>query len=76
MREQCQLQGHTGQVWSVNVSHDSRRVLSGSDDHSVRLCDLDNGREVFWFIRRKRARGLKKADMVIPFEVVLRLKAL
>ena len=38
--------GHTNVVWSVAVSPDGRQALSGSLDRSLRLWDVDSGREV------------------------------
>ena len=39
------LTGHTGQVRSVAVSRDGTRVVSGSDDNTVRVWDLATGRQ-------------------------------
>jgi serine/threonine protein kinase len=41
-----QMTGHDGAVWSVAFAPDQLRGLSGGDDHSVRLWDLQSGREV------------------------------
>ncbi len=38
------LQGHKGKVNSVAISSDGQLGLSGSDDHTVRLWDLSNGK--------------------------------
>jgi hypothetical protein len=35
--EQLCLEGHTGNVWSVSVSADGKRVLTGSEDKTLRL---------------------------------------
>src|SRR3954454_5134962 len=46
MREPRELRGPTGRVWSIDISPDGRRALSGSQDRSVRLWDLESGREL------------------------------
>ncbi len=38
--------GHTGPVYSVTLSADGRRALSGSNDMTVRLWDTDTGQEL------------------------------
>jgi WD40 repeat protein len=38
--------GHTGEIRCLAVSADGRRLLSGSVDHTVRLWDIDNGKEL------------------------------
>ncbi|MEO1528801.1 MAG: protein kinase, partial [Planctomycetota bacterium] len=40
------LEGHSDWVRSVAVSHDGRRVVSGSDDDTVKVWDLESGREL------------------------------
>lgn len=40
------LRGHTGPVTAVAWTPDSRRILSGSWDRSVRMWDADSGREL------------------------------
>jgi small GTP-binding protein len=37
------LEGHSGGVYSVAWSPDGRRALSGADDHTVRLWDVETG---------------------------------
>jgi len=39
------LTGHTGPVWSVAVTADGTRAVSGSDDGTVRVWDLAAGRQ-------------------------------
>jgi WD40 repeat protein/serine/threonine protein kinase len=38
--------GHTGRVWSVAVSSDGRRLLTGSGDGTARVWDTATGREL------------------------------
>jgi len=42
------LEGHTGPVWAVAVTPDGRRVVSGSDNHTVKVWDLESGRLLRW----------------------------
>jgi WD40 repeat protein len=44
--EQATLTGHTGEVFSVAVTPDGTRAVSGSSDGSVRVWDLATGREL------------------------------
>jgi WD40 repeat protein len=41
------LEGHTGTVKSIAFSPDSQRLVSGSDDKTVRLWDTTNAEELF-----------------------------
>ena len=41
-----ELKGHTKQVTALAFTPDGRRVLTGSDDRTMRLWDLDTGQEV------------------------------
>src|SRR5207248_2532486 len=38
------LTGHTGEVWSLSISADGKRVLTGSADTTLRLWDADTGK--------------------------------
>jgi WD40 repeat protein len=38
--------GHTGEVWSVAFSPDGMYALSGSDDHTLKLWDVNSGTEI------------------------------
>ncbi len=40
------LSGHQELVWSIAFSPDSRLLISGSNDRSVRLWDVESGRQV------------------------------
>ncbi|KAG8664928.1 uncharacterized protein FPOAC1_012905 [Fusarium poae] len=37
------LEGHTGHIYSVVFSHDSKKVASGSDDKTIRIWDAETG---------------------------------
>ncbi len=45
-QEQNLLQGHTDSVWSVAVSPDGQRIVSGSDDNTVRIWDAATGKPI------------------------------
>ncbi|KAG9054182.1 hypothetical protein FS842_005878 [Serendipita sp. 407] len=40
------LLGHAGVVWSVSFSPDGRFIVSGSDDRTVRLWDMETGHQL------------------------------
>ncbi len=40
------FEGHTDQVWSVAFTPDGKRLLTGSKDKSMRLWDVDSGKEL------------------------------
>src|SRR6267154_611221 len=42
---QVSLQGHTDDVWFVAFMPDSKTVMSGSEDGSIRMWDATTGRE-------------------------------
>jgi WD40 repeat protein len=42
--EERRLIGHTGHVWSISISADSKRLLTSSTDKTLRLWDADTGR--------------------------------
>jgi WD40 repeat protein len=45
-REVHILKGHTATVWTVAVSRDGKRAVSGSDDKTARVWDLESGKEL------------------------------
>jgi hypothetical protein len=42
--------GHRGQVFAVTLSADGKRLLSSSDDRTVKLWDVDSGEELRTFL--------------------------
>ena len=42
------LEGHTGGVWSVDISVDGSKIVSGSDDNTVRIWSADTGEVLAW----------------------------
>jgi len=40
------LKGHTDYVWSVSYSPDGWRIVSGSNDHTIRIWDAETGTSV------------------------------
>ncbi|KAM0418719.1 hypothetical protein ACHAPT_012317 [Fusarium lateritium] len=41
-----QLEGHTGDVWSIDFSSNNRNIVSGSEDRTVRLWNVDTGTNI------------------------------
>ncbi len=42
-KEIQKYEGHTGEVWAVAVSPDGKKIVSGSDDQTVRVWSLETG---------------------------------
>ena len=49
--QMCTLTGHSGEVNSVAISPDGKRIVSGADDDLVKIWDTDTGAEVSSFVR-------------------------
>jgi len=41
--------GHSGVIWSVAISSNGNRLVSGSDDQTVRVWDIETGENIFSF---------------------------
>ena len=54
------LTGHTGAVYSVAFSPDGTRIVSGSDDKTVRLWDADTGQPIGAAADRPHRRGVQR----------------
>jgi hypothetical protein len=50
------LEGHTGWVWAVALTADGKRAVSGSDDHTLRVWDLE-GNQAPSAARPRRPHG-------------------
>lgn len=46
-RELRRFEGHADLIWSIALSPDGRRALSGSEDNTVRLWEVGSGRTIF-----------------------------
>ena len=45
-KNQRTLKGHTGAVWSVAFSPDGKRIVSGSEDKTLKVWDATTGQEM------------------------------
>jgi len=43
------LKGHTGSVWSVSISPDGRYAISGSEDNTIKVWDMEKGQLIASF---------------------------
>jgi WD40 repeat protein len=59
-------EGHTGEVNAVTVARDGRHVVSGGDDGTVRLWELDSGHQLHTFAGADGHRGKVFAVAVSP----------
>ena len=63
LAEVRQIAKHTGEIRKMNASADGRRVLTGSEDGSVVVRELQSGKEI---LRVKRAPGAYFTDRLSP----------
>ena len=54
------LTGHTGEVFSVAFSPDGNRIVSGSDDKTVRLWDAATGQPIGAAAHRPHRPGVER----------------
>lgn len=60
------LNGHTGTVWCLSISGDSRRCVSGSADNSARVWDVEGGKQVRVIETATAVRALDLAQGMDP----------
>lgn len=53
--------GHNGSVWSIDVSRDSNRLITGSADNSAKAWDAQNGKELQSWIHNAPVRSVSFA---------------
>lgn len=56
------FRGHSGAVWSLSVSRDSRMLVSGSADNTARLWDVECGKEQAVFTTGTAVRGVSLSN--------------
>jgi WD40 repeat protein len=60
----AQLVGHEGSINSLAFSEDSRRILTGSGDGTIRVWDTDSGKSLVTLrIRREQAESITKSHV-------------
>ena len=57
-----ELRGHTGSIHDVDVSPDGSRILTASEDHTVRLWDTQTGEQLNVYEHPKRVMTVKFAS--------------
>lgn len=60
------LNGHSGTVWCLSLSGDSRRCVSGSADNTAKIWDLEGGRLVRTVETATAVRALELAQGMDP----------
>eukprot|EP00640_Fibrocapsa_japonica_P002234 CAMPEP_0113934916 /NCGR_PEP_ID=MMETSP1339-20121228/2165_1 /TAXON_ID=94617 /ORGANISM="Fibrocapsa japonica" /LENGTH=344 /DNA_ID=CAMNT_0000936889 /DNA_START=93 /DNA_END=1127 /DNA_ORIENTATION=+ /assembly_acc=CAM_ASM_000762 len=54
--------GHAGAVWGLDVSWDSTRLISGSADATVRMWEVETGKELVCFNHKGPVRAVAWSD--------------
>ena len=50
--------GHTGSVWAIDVSKDSKRLLTGSADNSMIMWDVQTGKQLAKWTTKSAVRAV------------------
>jgi len=70
----CPVSGHSRLVWSVALSPDGNRVVSGSEDNLVKIWDTETGAEVSSVVglrrvwRGDRGVGSSRSLQIVPWQ--------
>lgn len=54
--------GHNGTIWGLDISRDSSLLLTGSGDNSMRLWDVQTGKELFKWSTDSAVRAVSFAE--------------
>ncbi|KAJ3197620.1 Eukaryotic translation initiation factor 3 subunit I [Irineochytrium annulatum] len=53
--------GHNGTVWDLDVTYNSRYLLTGSADNTLKMWEVETGRNVFTWVTRSAVRAVAYA---------------